>query len=143
MPSRCTLINSRLLGRKPGELLFQQQAVGAEINVLPPANEAFDERLDFRIDQRLAAADAYDRRAALAGRGQALRERKPLVHRVGVFANPPAAGAGEVAGVQRFEHQNQRKVFFARQPLPQQVAGHRAGQREGKSHGGWRSVASG
>ena len=38
--------------------------------------------------------------------------------------------------MQRFEHQDQRKLLFARQPLAKQVRGHRAGQGERKSHEG-------
>ena len=98
-------------GAKAAELLFQQQAVGAQINVFPLQHEAFDQHFDLGIDQRLAAADAHDRCAALGHGRQALLDRQPAVHRVGVFANPAAARAGEVAGVQRLEHQDQRKIF--------------------------------
>ena len=66
--------------------------------------------------------------------GQALVQRQLLLQRVGVFADPPAAGAGQVAGVQRFEHQHQRKPPLARQLLLQQIAGQRAGEGKGKTH---------
>ena len=121
-------------GAKGADFLLQQRAVGAKVDVFPPRDEALDQDLDFRVDQRFAAADAHDRRAALGHGGQALLDRQPAVHRVGVFADPPAAGARQVAGVQRFEHQDQRKLLLARQLLAKQVGCHRAGQGEGKSH---------
>ena len=64
-------------GAKAADLLRQQRAVGAEINVFPPQDEALDQHFDFRIDQRLAAADAHDRRPALVDGRQALLDRQP------------------------------------------------------------------
>ena len=127
-------------GTKAVDFLRQERAVGAKVDVFPPHDEALDQHLDFRVDQRLAAADAHDRRPALVGRGQAPLDRQPAVHRVGVLADSSAAGAGEVAGVQRFKHQHQRKLLFARQTLAEQVGGHRAGQGEWETHEGETSV---
>ena len=56
------------------------------VDVLPPHDEALDQHLDLRVNQRLAAADAHHRRAALVDRGQALLDRHPLAHRAGVDA---------------------------------------------------------
>ena len=65
---------------------------------------------------------------------QTLFDGQSAVHRLGVFPDAAAARAGEVAGVQRLEHQDQRKDLLTGQLLPQQVSGHRASEREGKSH---------
>ena len=72
--------------------------------MLSPGNERLDKDFDVRINQRFAAADAYNGRAALVHGGQALVDRKPAGQRVGIFADPAAAGAGQIAGVQRLEH---------------------------------------
>ena len=45
------------------------------------------------------------------------------MHRIGVLADRPAARAGQVAGVQRFEHQHQGKPLVAGESLLQQVSG--------------------
>jgi hypothetical protein len=49
------------------------------------------------------------RRAALVDGLQALSQREPLTDAGFVFADPSAAGAGEIAGMQRFQHHNQRE----------------------------------
>ena len=69
------------------------------------------QRPDLGIDHRLAAANADDRSAGLIDRCQALLEAQLLLDGLGVFADAAAAGAGEVAGVQRLQHQHQRKGF--------------------------------
>lgn len=68
-----------------------------------------DQRPDLGVEQGLASADRYDRRAALIYRAQALRQSELLRDRGFVLADPAAAGAGQVAGVQRFQHEHQRK----------------------------------
>ena len=57
-------------GAELGELLRQQHAVGAEVHVFAPGDDLLDQLADFGIDQRLAAADAHDRRAALVDRAR-------------------------------------------------------------------------
>src|SRR5262249_30709184 len=53
----------------------------------------------------------------------------------GVLADAAAAGAGEVAGVQRLEHEHQREARHAPQLVAGDVPGHRRGQGERKTHG--------
>ena len=60
-----------------------------------------------------------------------------------VFANAAAAGAGEVAGVQRLEHQHQREALLAPELLLDHVAGHVGGQAEGETHDRSRSQGTG
>ena len=52
-----------------------------------------------------------------------------------IFADAAAAGAGEVAGVQRLKHQHQREAPGARQLVPGDVARHGGGECQGETHG--------
>ena len=52
-------------GLKEMQFFLQQQRVGAEINVLLPRHQPFDDLVDFRVHQRLTAGDRNHRRAAL------------------------------------------------------------------------------
>ena len=114
--------------------LPREHAVGAQVDVLLALENLGHQLFDPWIDHRLAAADAHARRAALVDGRQAFVDRQLVLDGAGVFANPPAAGAGQVAGVQRLEHQHQRKFLFAGQLLLQQVTGHRARERKRKAH---------
>ncbi len=76
------------------------------IDVLVALQNARHQFADLRIHHRLAAADGNHRRAALIHRRQALFERHALGDGGFVFANAPAARAGEIAGVQRLQHQH-------------------------------------
>jgi len=122
-------------GPQPGELLGQEHAVGAEIDVLAAAHDPLDKLLDARVDERLAAADAHHRGAALVDRSQALAEREGAVHGVGVLADPAAPAATQVAGEQRLQHEHQGELLLAGKPLLEEVAGQGTGQGERESHG--------
>ena len=101
---------------------------------LRPLEDLGDQLADVRVDQRLAAADADDRRAALVDRGQALLDRQLLLDRRLVLANPAAAGAGQVAGVQRLEHQHQREPLRSAPASSWRCSRPSAWSGEGKSH---------
>ena len=116
--------------------LGQEDAVGAEVNVLAAFENAGCEFADAGIDQRLAAANADDRRAGLVDRGQALLDRELVLDRLLVLANAPAAGAGEIAGVQRLEHEHERIALLPRDFLLGDIAGHVERQTQGKTHYG-------
>ena len=67
-----------------------------------------DDLVDLAVQQRFAARDDDDRRAAFIGRRDALVDTQALVEdRVGIV-DLAAAGAGEVAAEQRLEHQHER-----------------------------------
>ena len=100
------------------ELFLQQQRVGAEVDVLLPRDQPFDDFVDLRVQQRLAAGDANHRRAALVDRLEALLRRELLLEDVGGILDLAAAGAGEVAAEQRLEHQHQRIPLAPRELLP-------------------------
>ena len=72
----------------------------------PLLEQAGHQFLDLRINQRFAAANGHHRRVALLGHGEAFLQRHHVLEGGGVFANTPAAGAGQIAGVQRLELQD-------------------------------------
>ena len=111
MPSRWTLKKKRVVGLEFVQPLLDEHAVGAEVDVLARSRISRDQLADLGIDHRLAAADADHRRAALVDRGQALFERQLLLDGGLVLADAAAAGAGQVAGVQRLEHQHEREAL--------------------------------
>src|SRR4029453_9810224 len=57
-----------------------------------------------------------------------------FLQRGGVFANPSATGAGQVAGVQRLELKDRGELLCATQLMPDHVGRNFRGEREGKSH---------
>ena len=61
-----------LAGREQVELFLEQQGVGAEVDVLFAGDQAFDDLLDLRVQQRLAAGDGDHRRAAFVDGVEAL-----------------------------------------------------------------------
>ena len=95
-----------LVGLEFVQPLLDEHAVGAEVDVAVAFQDAGDQFADLRVHHRLAAADRNHGRAALVDRGQALFERYALGDGGFVFADSAAAGAGEIAGVQRLEHQH-------------------------------------
>ncbi len=108
-------VQEEAVGRpEAGQLLADEHAVGTQVDVLLALEDLGHQLFDRGIDHRLAAADADDRRAALVDRRQALLDGQLVLDRRGVLANPPAAGAGQVAGVQGLEHQHQRKPLSRR-----------------------------
>ncbi len=101
--------------REVGELLADEHPVGAEDDDLLPLLNLGHQLADARVDHRLATADRDDGRTALVDGGQAFVDRQLLLDRRFVFANSPAAGARQVAGVQRFEHENHGELLGSRQ----------------------------
>ncbi len=87
-----------------------------------------------RVNQRFAAADRDHRRIALLRRPEAILQAHHILQRCGVFANPPATGAGQVASVQRLELKHRGELLRATQLMPDHVGRNFRGEREGKSH---------
>jgi hypothetical protein len=65
---------------------------------------------------------------------EALLQRHHVLERRGIFADAPAAGAGQVAGVQRFELQDHRKFGRLAELVLDDVAGDFLRQREWETH---------
>ena len=109
MPSRWTLIDEPLVRRDHAEdLLVEQQAVGAEVDVALARDDLRDQLRQLGVDRRLAAADRHDRRAALRRRPRRHWPTEQAVLELAGVALDRAAEAGEVAGVERLEHQHER-----------------------------------
>ncbi len=127
-PGACSRLSARLsacansAARYSRIFLRMNMRVGADINDPLLLEQPLDERLDLRINERLAAADRNHRRVALLRRTEAVFERHHVLERGGILADAAAAGAGEVAGVQRFELENGRELLRPAQFLPDDVS---------------------
>src|SRR5262249_2837193 len=73
-------------------------------------DDLLDELGQLRINRRLAAADRHYRRLGDFDRLEAFVDREPILELARVSFDG-AADAGEIAGVQGLEHQNERIAF--------------------------------
>ena len=87
-----------------------------------PRDGALDDLRQLLVQQRLAAGDDDDGRAAFVDRLQTIGERQPLVENLVRIIDLAAAGAGEIAAKQRLEHEHERKALLAGETLAQHVA---------------------
>ncbi len=117
------------------ELLFQQQRVGAEIDVFAARHQGFDNLDDFFMQQRLAAGDRDDRRAALFGRLNAFLDRQARVQDVVGIVDLAAAGAGQVAAEERLQHQHKRVALVTDEVLAGDIGAYANGLGKGNAHG--------
>src|SRR5271169_753045 len=88
------------------ELFFEQQRVGAQVDEFLALDDVSGDLADVAMQQRLTAGQNHDWGAAFIDRFQTFGNAQALIeNRIGIvdFA---AAGAGEVAPEQRFEHQH-------------------------------------
>jgi len=69
------------------------------------------QRRDRRVQHRLAAADGNHRRPALVRRPEALLQGEHPGDRGFILPDAPAPRAREIAGVQRLQHQHERKTL--------------------------------
>ena len=74
------------------------------------------------VDQRLAAGDRDDRRAAFLGGVERILDRDALVQDLVRIVDLAAAGAGEIAAEQRLQHQHERIALAAGEMLADDVA---------------------
>ena len=118
------------------DLFFEQQRVGTEIDEFLAGDDALDDLLDLAVEQRLAAGDDDDRRAAFIDRLEAFRDAEALIEdRVGII-DLAAAGARQVAAKQRLEHEHQRVASASRQLLADDVGADARLLQEGYRHDG-------
>src|SRR5712675_897560 len=84
-------------GLELAELLFEQQRIGAERDELLARHDAFYDRADVLVDQRLAARDRDHRGAALVDRVETFLDREaPVQDRIRII-DLAAAGACKIA----------------------------------------------
>src|SRR3989442_13866286 len=96
------------VGGEQTELLLQQQCIGAQVDELPTAQDARNDRVDFLVQQRLSASDGPHWSAAFVNRREALLDREALIQDFVGIIDLAAAGARQVAAKQRLEHEHQR-----------------------------------
>ena len=118
------------------DVFFQQQRIGADGHELAARDGAFDDLRQFLVQQRLAAGDDDDRGAAFVDRAEAVGQRQPLVEDLVGIVDLAAAGAGEIAPEQRFEHQDQRVFVAAAQLLPHDIGADLHRLQQGYAHTG-------
>ena len=123
-----------LAGLEQVDLFLQQQGVGAEVDVFLARDQAFDDFLDLRMHERLAAGDADHRSAAFFDGLEALLGREVLLEDVRGVLDLAAAGAGQVAAEERLEHEHQRIALTSLQLLLQDVSSDRPHLRHGYCH---------
>ena len=97
-------------------------------------DDAFDNRLHVLVQQRLAAGDRDDRRAAFVDRLQAVLDRQAAIEDIVLVIDLAAAGAGQIAAEQRLQHQHQRIALDAFQTLADDVAAHPGLLYQGNAH---------
>ena len=94
------------------DLLFQQQGVGAQNDELLAVEIAAHDLGHVAMEQWLAAGDGDGGGAAFLDGVHALLHRQAAVEDGVGIVDLAAAGAGEIAAQQRFQHQHQR-IFSA------------------------------
>ena len=114
--------------------LAHENAVGADVNDTPLLAQPGNQLLNLRIDQRFAAANGDHRRLALNGGGETILQAHHVLEVRGIFADASAAGASEVAGVQRLKLQHHRKLRRFAQLVLDDVRGDLGREREGEPH---------
>ena len=134
------LFQLRLHGRRVnrGEVILHflphEHGVRADVNDTALFEQAGDEFLDLRINQRFAAANADHRRVTFLRHRETFFQRHHVLEVRGVFADAAAAGAGEIARVQRFELQHHGKLRRPAQFVFDDVTGDFLRQRKWEAH---------
>jgi hypothetical protein len=113
----------REVGRRLEQMhpLLHEKCVRAQIDELLPFDELFGDQVDLRVDQRLASGDGHHRSAALIDRRHGLFDRHPLLQDVRRVLDLSAPGAGQVAGEERFELDEQWELLAPVQPLLEEI----------------------
>ena len=106
------------------DLFFEQQAIGAEVNVLFARDQALNDLTDLGMHERFAARDADQGRSALIGGFEALLRSQVGLQDVGRILDLAAARAGEVAAEQGLQHEDDGELLPPAKFLADDVAGH-------------------
>ena len=126
---------SKVLARlEEVDFLFEQQGVGAQVDVLLASHQPFHDLVDFGVHKRFPARNGNHGRAALIHRTEALLGRELALEHVGGILDLAAAGASQVAAEQRLQHQHQRILLPPGKLLPYDIAGHRPHLRYRNTH---------
>ena len=123
-----------LTGFEEVQLLFEQERVGAEIDVLFAGDESFDDFVDFRVHQRFPARNRYHRGAAFVDSLEALLRAHIHFENVRRILDLAATRACQIAAEEGFEHQHERIALVSRRPLAEHVAHNCPHLRDGNTH---------
>ena len=103
------------------EIFREQKRVGAHGHEFSSGDRALYDLGKILVQQRLAAGDHHDRRAAFVDRREAVGEWQPLVENLVWIIDLATARASEIAAEQRFEHQDERKALAPGQALAHHI----------------------
>jgi len=123
-----------LVGGEEVELAFEKESVRAEINVAALGDEAVDDFLDFRVNERFAAGDADNGGTAFVGRGEGLLGGDALLEDVLGILNLAAAFALQIATEQGLEHEHERVAFHSADFLSEDVGADFESLGDGNGH---------
>ena len=116
------------------DLLAHEHPVRADIDDAALGQQPHRQLFHLGINQRLASTNRHHGRSALLRGGQTILQAHHVLEAGGIFTNAAAAGAGQVAGVKRFELQHQRKPGRPQQFVFDDVPGDFRRQRQGETH---------
>ena len=122
------------LGQIILHLFPHEHSVRADVDDSALLQQSLDQLLDFRINERFAAADRDHGGIALHRRAEAILERHHVLEAGGIFPNPPATCAGQITSMERFELQHHGEFGRAQQFVFNDVPGDFRRQRQWKSH---------
>ena len=117
------------------EFLLEENGIRAEIDVLPPLDKLLDEFADWSIEEWLPSGDRHHGSGALIDGLKGFLEGHVLAEDVNRILDLAAACAGEVAPVERLEHQDERILAAATETLSEDVARHGPHLADWNSHG--------
>src|SRR6202789_4420221 len=116
------------------DVLGEQNRVRAEIDELLARDDAGDDLRHFLVDERFTARNGYDGRAALVDRAHRILDADPLLKDFLRVIDLAAAGAGEIALEQRFQHEHEWIALVAAQLAPRDIAGDLVHLQEWNGH---------
>ena len=108
---------------QPGQGFFQQNGIGAQIDMFAPVDQLLQQLKDRGINQRLAAGDGNHRGAAFLHGPEALLQGQRLPQGITIFLDAAAALAGQIALMAGLQHEHQGKLLLPLEALFHEVAG--------------------
>ncbi len=129
------------VGLEPVDLLLEQQRIGADGDVFAACDGALNDFGQFLVQQRLAAGDDEDRRAAFVERFQALIDRNAEIEDLVRIIDLAAAGASKIAAIKRLQHQHEREALAPHQLLLGDIGADLRHLQDGNTHLSWTPIA--
>src|SRR5437588_1935214 len=123
-----------LTGLEEMDFFFQQQRIGAEIDIFFAGDQAFDDRFDLRVHQGLAAGDGNHGGAAFVDGAETFFGAEIFFEDVGRVLDLAASGAGQVTAEERFQHEDKWILLASGKLLTQHIAAHGPHLRHGYWH---------